>query len=137
MSKLKGKGTSLLQDLSDTYTTVAQVLSLEWSGMQSETYEADTLDNATAGIPHEATGRTEFGTVSGELFLDPALAGHKSLIELLETPADENWQLNFSDNTTWSFVGAGFGLDGPKVVLNDGIKAGFSIKVDGTPTFPS
>lgn len=136
MAFLKGKGTLLKQNLG-SLTTVAQIFSISWTGMQSETYESDTLDNASEGIPYAATGRTEYGTVSGELFLDPAIAGHKALVALLETPADEGWSLTFPDNTAWAFTGAGFGLDGPRVVLNDGIKAGFSIKVDDAPTFPA
>lgn len=136
MAKLKGKGTALQQMLGTVYTTVAQVISLDASGMESETYEADTLDNANAGIPYEATGRSEGGTISGELFYDPALAGHQALMTLITTPADESWKIVFSDTSEWTFTGASFGM-GTSVVLNDGIKGSFTIKVDGLPTFPS
>lgn len=136
MAKLKGKGTVLQQQLGTVMTAVAQIISIEASGMESETYESDTLDNSNAGIPYDATGRTEGGSISGEMFYDPALAGHKALLVLLTTPADETWKLIFSDTTEWSFTGAGFSYS-VNVVLNDGVKANFGIKLDGLPTFPA
>jgi len=59
---------------------------LDKDEMASETYEADTLDNTDAGIPHMPTGRTEGGSLSGEMFFDPALAGHQKLTALLMYP---------------------------------------------------
>lgn len=138
MSKIKCKGTALAQEIASSYVTVAQVISLELPTVESETFEADTLDNTDAGIPYQATGRTEGGSCSGELFYDPALTGHQNLTELLRVPQDENWQITFmdSEDSTWTFTGAGFSLGGT-VALNDGLKATFSIKLDGIPTFPS
>jgi hypothetical protein len=138
MAKVKCKGTALQQQIGTVYTTVAQVISLDKDEMVSETYESDTLDNTNAGIPYDSTGRSEGGSLSGELFFDPALAGHKALLELVTTPADEAWKLIFADTglTEWTFTGAGFGM-GVTVALNDGLKSGFSIKLDGLPTFPA
>lgn len=138
MAIIKCKGTALKQDLVGVFTAVAQVISLDGPDMESETYEADTLDNTSAGIPYGSSGRTEGGSVSGELFFDPALAGHVALLALLTTPADETWQLVFANTspTTWSFGGAGFSL-GVAVALADGLKASFSIKLDGLPNFPA
>lgn len=135
MSKLKCKGTILQQQLATTYTAVAQIISLDLPDMESETYEADTLDNTDAGIPYESTGRTEPGSLSGELFYDPALAGHQALLALLTTPADELWKIIFVDTEEWTFTGAGFSFGGT-VALNDGLKGSFGIKLDGLPTFP-
>lgn len=138
MAKVKCKGTALAQEISSAYVTVAQVISLELPTAESETYEADTLDNTNAGIPYEPTGRTEGGSCSGELFYDPALDGHKDLTELLRAPAAENWKITFADTgaSTWTFAGAGFSMGGT-VALNDGLKANFSIKLNGIPTYPS
>jgi hypothetical protein len=147
MSKHRCKGTVLNQKVATAFVAVAQVISLDGPGMASETFEADTLDNTDAGIPYQSTGRTEGGSVSGEIFFDPALQGHLNLLYLLDNPAfpesltvasTENWQLIFADvaTTEWDFEGAGFELS-PKVALNDGLKASFSIKLSGTPTFPS
>jgi hypothetical protein len=138
MAQLKCKGTKLQQSIASVLTDVAQIISLDLPEMEAETYEADTLDNALAGIPYAPTGRTEGGKCSGELFLDPALAGHKALIALLTTPALCNWAIKFADagTTTWPFSGAGLSLGGT-VALKEGLKGKFGIKLNGLPTFPS
>lgn len=138
MAFVKCKGTVLKQSIASVLTAVAQVVSLDLPEMESETYENDTLDNASAGIPYAPTGRTEGGKCSGELFLDPALAGHKALLALLTTPAACNWSVTFADTgaTVWTFAGAGFSLGGT-VALKEGLKGKFSIKLSGLPTFPS
>ena len=137
MAQVKCKGTALQQEVASTYVTVAQVVSLDGPGMESETYESDTLDNSGAGIPYAATGRTEGGSLSGEMFLDPALDGHQDMLDLLKTPQDENWKVVFADTaeTEWPFTGAGFSFS-PAVALNDGLKGNFSIKLDGIVTLP-
>lgn len=136
MSIVKCKGTVLSKKVAEVYTAVAQIISLDLPEMESETFEADTLDNPDAGVPYEPTGRTEGGSTGGELFLDPALAGHLALLALLTTPAKADWQITFADTaaTKWPFTGAGFKLGG-KLALNDGLKATFSIKLDKLPTF--
>lgn len=137
MSKIKCKGTKLQLLVATVYTDIAQLISLDLPEMESETYESDTLDNTAAGIPYSATGRTEGGKVSGELFLDPALSIHKTLLGLLTTPATALWKIIFADTATtaWPFSGAGISLGG-SVALKEGLKAKFGIKLDGLPTFP-
>ena len=137
MTKIISKGTTLQQTVASTFVDVAQVISVDGPGMESETFESDTLDNTDAGIPYTATGRTEGGSVSGELFLDPALQGHNNLQYLLDNPGDEAWKIIFADagTTEWPFTGAGFSLS-PTVALNDGLKASFGIKLTKLPTFP-
>jgi hypothetical protein len=138
MTQVICKGTVLKQTITAVLVPVAQVISLDHSGMESETYESDTLDNALAGIPHAPTGRSEGGSVAGELFLDPALAGHKSLLDLITTPATCVWNIVFADtgHTAWPFTGAGLGFD-TTVALKEGLKGKFKIKLSGLPTFPS
>jgi len=137
MAKIQCKGTVLQQEIASGYTAVAQIISLDLPDMEAETYESDTLDNSDPGIPYSSTGRTEGGSLSGELFYDPALDGHQALLTLLGAPpsTSENWKLVFADAapTTWSFAGAGFGFGGT-VALNDGLKGSFSIKLDKIPT---
>jgi len=138
MSKLKSKGTSLQQLTGSTvYTAVAQLISINGPDMEAETYESDTLDNSDAGIPYAPTGRSEGGSLSGELFYDPALSGHQDLLALLTTPAAESWKLVFVDSSEWSFDSAGIGFSGPAVALADGVKASISLKINKLPTFPS
>lgn len=138
MAIVKCKGTALAQEIAAVYVTVGQVISLELPEAESETFEADTLDNTSAGIPHKTTGRSEGGSCSGELFYDPALDSHKDLTQLITTPQAENWKITFADTgtSTWSFAGAGFSFGG-SVALNDGLKGSFSIKLDGIPTYPT
>lgn len=138
MAFVKCKGSVLQREISSVYTAVAQVISIDLPKMASETFEADTLDNANAGIPHKTTGRTEGDSLGFELFYDPALTGHKGMLALLTTPAPQNWRVVFADTgaSTWTFTGAGFTFGG-KVDLKDGLKAQCSIKLDGLPTFPA
>ena len=137
MTKIISKGTVLQQTVDETFVPIAQIISIGLDGMESETFESDTLDNTDAGIPYQATGRTEPGSLSGDLFFDPALQGHANLTYLLTNPGDEAWKLIFADTglTEWPFTGAGFSL-GMAFALNDGVKSDFSIKLDGLPTFP-
>jgi hypothetical protein len=138
MAIVKGKGTLLQQEIGTVYTTLAQIISFDLPDIESETFESDYLEKSGAGIPYAATGRTEPGSLSGELFYDPALVSHQNFLALLTTPADENWKITFADtgSSTWTFVGAGASFGG-SVVLNDGLKGSFEIKLDDLPTFPS
>ena len=138
MAKIKCKGTVLQQTIASTLTAVAQIASITLPDMESETTEADTLDETDAGIPYMSTGRTEGGSVSGELFFDPALAGHKAMLTLLTTPASVVWNIIFANTATteWLFTGVGFGFGG-SVALPEALKGNFSIKLSGLPTFPS
>lgn len=138
MSFIKCKGTALAQKIASAYVAVSQVISLELPEAESETFEADTLDNTGAGIPYKPTGRSEGGSCSGELFYDPALDSHMDLLELIREPQSEDWQVTFADTgaSTWTFAGAGLSFGGT-VALNDGLKGNFSIKLDGIPTYPS
>ena len=136
MAKIKGKGTVLKQDISSTLTAVAQVISLNIDGAESETFECDTLDNTSAGILYGQTGRSEGGSTSGELFFDPALAGHQAMTDIIITPAETAWEITFADAgaTQWSLLGAGLSL-GVAIVLSDGLKASFEIKHSGLPGY--
>jgi len=138
MAKIKSKGTTLKQEIASTLTTVAQVISITLPECESETYEADTLDSSDAEISHEPTGRSEGGSASAELFYDPALSGHQSLLSLITTPEITGWSITFADTaaSVWTFDGAGLSFGGT-AAMNDGLKGNVSIKLDGLPTFPS
>jgi hypothetical protein len=137
MAVIRSKGSSLAIGTSNTYVAVAQIISLDGPDMSSETFEADTLDNNSAGIPYKPTGRTEGGKVSGELFFDPAL--HSGLLAILTSPTNSlACQIAFgatnNGNAAWTFAGAGFDFS-PAVALKEGVKAKFAVKLDGIPTF--
>ena len=147
MAKLKSEGTALAVSISGVFVPVSQVLSMEKDDMASETYESDTLDNTLADILYDSTGRTEPGSFNFELFLDPKLSVHCSLLDLLVTPKKTNYQLTFANAdptatpavaaTVWPFTGAGFSLAGPKIALKDGVKASCKIKLAQLPIFAS
>lgn len=138
MAKVVSKGTVLQQEISSVFTAVAQVISIDQSGAESETFEATTLDTSGAGKEYAQTGYTEGGNLSFELFYDPALAGHQAISDLLTTPADQNWKVIFADagTTEYPFTGAGLGMDF-SVAMNDGLKASVNIKLDGLGTWPT
>lgn len=137
MTKIPCKGTKLQMTIATVLTDLAQVISIDLPEAESETYESDTLDNEDAGIPYDPTGRTEGGSMSAELFFDPALAGHQAITDLLSSPAKCNWAVVFADeaHTTWPIPGAGVSFGG-SVALGDGLKGSLSVKLDGIPTYP-
>ena len=136
MAKIKGKGTVLKQSIASLLTPVAQVISLDIGAAESETFECDTLDNTSAGILYQPTGRSEGDSTSGELFFDPVLAGHQAMTDIIITPAETPWEIVYADaaTTAWSILGAGLSF-GVSIVGNDGVKASFSIKHSGLPGY--
>ena len=135
MAILICKGTKIQEDIASTLTDIAQVLSIDGPDPEVETFEADTLDNASAGIPKKPTGRTDGGSVGFEMFFDPSLADHTGLLDLIETPVSKGWALVWSDAVVWPFDGIFKGLS-PTVDMADGLKASASIELDWTVTYP-
>jgi hypothetical protein len=102
-----------------------------------------------------ATGRTEGGKCSGELWLDPTASGgnHSSQLALLSTPnmaspsvnsspgstTQTPWQIVFKGNPfatpwpSWAFYGASFKMGGT-VALKEGLKGKFDIKLSAPTT---
>jgi len=134
MAILKGKGCSLEQTISASLTAVANVMSISLSGEESETFETTTLAT-TVFKTFTQTGYTNPGTVDAELFFDPALAGHVTIVALLSTPADCIWKVKYSDSgpSSITYTSAGVGLD-QTIVMNDGVKAKLKMKRTGAPT---
>ena len=138
MAQMVGKGCVLQVNIASTLTTIAQLISFEITGVEAETYEADTLDNSNAGIPYAPTGRVEGGSVNFEGFLDPVGATFQALTDLLLTPATTAFNITWTDaaDTDLPFSVAGVSI-GAAVVLNDGVKFSGSLKLNGQPTWPS
>ena len=137
---VRSKGTVLKVTIATVLTAVSQMLSLEFSEAENETFEADYLDNPDAGIPYKGTGRTEGGELSYEGWFDPVLAGHQALTDLLTTPADAGTecQVVYADTaaTEWDFTAAGVSL-GVAVALNEGLKCKGKFKLDGLVAYPT
>lgn len=148
MATFKSKGTTLYLTVSSALVPIAQMISQDFGEVADETYEADYLDNANAGIPYAPSGRIEPGKISGEIFLDLTSGGatnHASYLNtLLASPSSSGTagtlQLGGSSSTSRcglvSFTAAGFGAQ-ITTALKDGIKAKINIKLSGAVTFSS
>lgn len=131
------KGTVYKQTISASLTAVAQCISLDESGCAAETFDSTTLDGGVHKT-YAHTGYSEPGELSGELFYDPALAGHKFFASLITTPVTNAQQIIFADTgvTTKSFTGVGMEW-GYTVDMGDGLKAKFKTKITGNPGWPT
>lgn len=137
MAKVIGKGTKLQHTISMSLADIAQLLSIEHSGSESLTYDSTTLDGGVHKT-YDPTGYSEPGTVSGELFYDPALAGHQAITDIIASPADNAMKIIYADsaNTEQAFTAAGVAF-GATVAMEDGVRGSFSYQVDGDPGWPS
>ncbi len=140
MAKVISKGTTLKQTISASLTAVAQVISLDHSGAGSETYDSTTLDATSPFKSKDLTGYSEPGDISGELFYDPNLAGHKFLTGLMgyasTAPAQNAMSLTFVDAGTTVFTFTNSGVEfGVTVAMNDGLKGKFKLGISGDPGF--
>ena len=138
MAIVPSKGTVLQQEISMTFTAVAQLTEISQSGMESETFESTTLDTSGAGKTYSQTGYSEGGTVEISGFYDPALAGHQAITDLITTPADQNWKIIYADSGTTEcpYTSAGLSWE-TQMAMADGLKFSSSMKVDGLPTLPT
>ena len=138
MARIKGKGTVLSITVAGQFVAIPAIIDLSGPDFTVEHAEDDTLDKVGPGIPSDVTGRTEPGSIGGNLFLDPASTGHKNLTALLTTPAITACKLQFADTatTSWPFSGI-FEKLGLGITLKEMVKAPFSIKLADLPTFPT
>jgi hypothetical protein len=140
MAIIRGKGTALKLEVASTLTAIAQIISITLPEGAAETFEADTLDNSSPGIPHKATGRVEGGSVTFDGFLDPVLASLQIMTDFLLTPVlattGDGGSITFADTagSVWAFTVAGLSVGGT-VALNDGVKFSGSIKLDGIVSY--
>jgi hypothetical protein len=135
MAKIVGKASALRQEISSVYTTIAQLTSIKKAGSKSLTYDSTTLDGGVAKT-YDATGYAEPGTVAFEGFYDPALSGHQSYTDLIETPVATNFRVVHSNTTTQTFSCTGFGLD-YDIVMDDGVKMSGELQISGTAGWPT
>jgi hypothetical protein len=138
MAKIKGKGTVFQHTVSAALTALAQVISIDFTGAESEKYESRALDSDPY-MTYELTGYAMPGQVELELFWDPALAGHKALLTRMGTgstiPVTNAMKVIYSDTTEQSFTGCSTAF-GASVRTNDGVKAKVTFGITGDPGFP-
>lgn len=127
----------LSQDISGTYTAIAQVISFEESGADTERYDSTSLDTGVFKT-QDVTGYAAPGELTLELFWDPALAGHQLLTDQLAAPASRNYRVTFADQATTqkTFAACGLGF-GYKVAMADGLKGTVKLPITGDPGYPT
>lgn len=137
MAKVICKGTSLKQEISSVYTAVAQIISIDMSGSEALTFDSTTLDGGVAKT-YTSTGYAETPEVSFEMFYDPALSGHQSYTDLIETPTQTNFRITYADTgaTTQTHATVGHKAD-VAVAMDDGLKMTGGYKVTGTAGWPT
>jgi hypothetical protein len=137
MAIVKCKGTKLQHTVSASLVDIAQVLSIEHSGSGSETFESTTLDGGVFKT-FAPTGYSNPGTVSAEIFYDPALVGHQAITDLIAAPATNAMKLIYADTaaTNQAFTSAGVEF-GNTVDMADGLKGSITYTVTGDPGWPS
>jgi len=137
MAIVKCKGTKLQHTVSASLVDIAQLLSIEHSGSGSETFESTTLDGGVYKT-FAPTGYSNPGTVSAEIFYDPALSGHQAITDLIATPATNAMKAIYADTaaTNQSFTSAGVEF-GVTVAMEDGLKAAMTYTVTGDPGWPT
>jgi len=133
-TKIKSKGTALLQSISSVYTAIPNILSIDISGEASETYDSTTLDGGTYKTK-DGTGYVEPPEISFEFFWDPDDTVHTAFAGLVATPVNTNFKVTYTDSTPTSHIynGVGFGID-KKVAPADGLKATGKVTTSGAPT---
>lgn len=138
MAVVKCKGTILQLDVAGTYTTIAQLLSISFSGASNRTFESTTLDQTGAFATHAWSGYNDPGEVQYECFYDPALTIHKKVNDVYKQGGSANWRIQFSDSgtTTQTFASAGLTI-GKEVKIGEGLKQTVKIAITGDPGMPS
>lgn len=137
MAKVVTKGTVLQQTISAVLTALAQIIDFDKSPDVGEVVDSDTLDNASAFIPKTPTMRSTVGDISGNLLLDPALAGHQFISDCITVPiaAGVVGKIIFADGASkdYDYTVKGFGL-GFSVQQGQLLRAPFSLAID-TPVW--
>ena len=137
MTKIACKGATL-----SVGGNVTQLLSVDFSGLEIQTYDATSLDTTTDGKQYQRTGFYEPGTWSAEVFFDPsehatqtAFFASLTAAAALETASDPAVVIDYPNSQGGiSFGTAGLSLDS-SVVIEDGLKATLSGQISGDVTF--
>lgn len=138
MAKEPCKGTVLQLEIASVFTTIAQVIEIDVGPQKSETFDADTLDNTSAGMPKDPTGRSSQDDISVTMFYDPALATHQFLTDTIAAPVKVDGKIIMADSgsSEATFTAAGLSF-GATYRMNDGIKANLGIETDGLVSWPT
>lgn len=132
MSKHACKGTVLKQYISGSYVAVAQVLSIDYSDVGGNTWDATDLDSTwmekKAAIPDP-------GSCGWEVFYDPQLAGHQAIRGAHSTQTQFRIAYNDGAGSNDDFTSAALKTS-VSVKINDGLKMTVKTENTGAPTLP-
>lgn len=135
-AKNKGKGTVLAAEISSVYTAVPQMISIDKSGEESETFSGRTIDgNVHSDQPN--TGYVSNPEIGGEFFYDSGNAVHAFLKTSMRTPPAAGVNFKLTDTAATPLVEiwnvTGIGVD-EKYVTDDGVKATLKLVTSGNPS---
>lgn len=132
--KIKGKGTSLLQEISSVYTAIPQLKSITISGEKGETFASETLDG-TAYKTKQWTGYNDPPTITAEGFYDPDDTTIQAFQTIVASGEPTNFKVTYTDTTPTSAIypGVGFGFD-KSVTMADGVGCSYTIETSGAPS---
>lgn len=134
MPKVICKGMLFQQDIATVMTTVAQATTISLDGSEDITVDSTDL----SGGPFKEytnSGYAEPGTVTVELFYDPALSGHQTLTDLVGSGAGDSFRISYPTSgsaTTQSITtaGQGFSMTG---TVGELIRGTFTGQLTGSP----
>ena len=138
MAKYTSKGLALQKSIANTFTTVAQMTSVDFPDAEVEMVETTALDSAN-GKEFAPTGYTDGGEAGGDGYFDPQGTTHKNLTESLTTipSSADSWKILNTDSgpTAWPFSGW-LKKFTPKGAVGEFLKFTLSIRLTGTVTYP-
>ena len=137
VEKVPSKGTQLLMEIATVWTPIARIMNIDDSGGETQYYESTALDseNVEDGEP---TGMATPGEWSGELWYDPANAGHMALIAAKATKAKCNFKQVYANaGLDEKLCEATVKTFSTKAALGDGLRASFALKLTAPATDPS
>lgn len=133
-NKVSAKGTKLQLDIATVYTDIGMI-SINGPEISPEFYDASDLSSGVCLETNTPTGHVTPGSVTGELFYDPADSVHQAIIASMVTPTSEDWKCVYptTDETAFS----GVPKLTPKAARGDGLKGDLEVFLDALPTYPS
>lgn len=132
--KIKSKGVSALQYVTNAYVAMAGLTSINITGEKSETYDSTTLDGV-AYKTQDPSGYINTATIKLSGFFDPLHATYTNFVALVASPAATNFKITYTDSgpTSAIYSGTGFGID-KKVEMGKAVMADLEIVTSGAPS---
>lgn len=131
-NKMRSKGTVLKVTIATVLTAIPQIISIDKTGEEGESYDGRTLDQASPTMQKPSTGYVSPPVIGGELFYDSANTVHAAIKTLMRAPADTVFTLTYTDAgpvvETWTVSTVGWD---EKFAGNDGVKASFKLTCSG------